>query len=689
MTTEQQIEETRKNPLLEPSDLPFGVPDFTVIEITDIEPAIMAGIQEELEDWNRIATNPESADVENTVEAVDRAGELLTRAGGVFWTLASSMGGAELDELQEKLAPVYAAHKDDFYTNEQLYDRYKEVSELKNLDDETRWLVEQTIKDFERSGVKLNARAKEDLRTMNREIASLEAQIDTRISRQLQDTGITGDDLSELEGLSDAEIAAIQADEKKGEATWRMGVTNFSIPPRLATLKNSEVRARALENSLGRGSTDDPATDTRDLIVKLTKLRARRAKLLGYPSHATIVMDEETVPSPDAARSLLTQVGVAAKTALNREAELYSEQAREDGIELSVSDWPYYEEKARKEALGVDSAELRDYFELGRVVNDGIFFSANRLYGLTFEPRPDIVGWSPETESWEVRDEDGKTIGLFMADYYTRSGKSGGAWMSDIFPGSERSGKLPVITNNANFDKPAEGEPTLLTWDNVETVFHEFGHALHGLLTKTRYDVTAGTNVPRDFVELPSQLNEMWAFHPEVLASYAKHWKTGEKLPAEIRNALAESKFFGQPYATLEYVQSALIDQSWHDILADLPDDSTQVDEFEATCLESYGVLDSLAVPRYRTPYFAHAFAGGYDAGYYSYMWAEAMVGELEEWFRTVAARNGDGGLNREAGETLRTELLSRGNSRDPLESFVAVRGKTPDGEAVIRRRGL
>lgn len=689
MPTEQQAEVTRRNPLMEPSGLPFGVPDFAAIEIEDIEPAVMAGIQEEFEDWDRIATNPESADVENTVEAVDRAGELLTRAAGVFWTLASSIGGPELEELQEKLAPVFAAHSDDFYTNEQLYERYKEVATLKNLDEETRWLVDQTIKDFERSGVKLNARAKEDLRAMNQEIAGLEAQIDTRISRQLQDTGITGEDLGELEGLSDGEIAAAQTDTRKGTATWRMGVSNFSIPPKLASLKSPEVRARALENSLGRGSTGDSATDTRDLIVKLTKLRARRAKLLGYPSHAAIVVDEETVPSPEAARALLVEVGEAAKVALDREANEYTKLAREDEVDFSVSDWPYYEERARKLALGVDSAELRDYFELDRVVNDGIFFAARRLYGLTFEPRPDIVGWSPETESWEVRDENGNTIGLFMADYYVRPGKSGGAWMSDIFPGSERSGKLPVITNNANFERPATGEPTLLTWDNVETVFHEFGHALHGLLTKTHYDATAGTNVPRDFVELPSQLNEMWAFHPEVLASYAKHWKTGEELPLDTREALARSKFFGQPYATLEYVQSALIDQAWHDSPSDLPEEAEQVDSFEADALERYGAASPFAVPRYRTPYFAHAFAGGYDAGYYSYMWAEAMVGELEEWFRDEASRSSDGGLNREAGERLRVELLSRGNSRDPLESFVAVRGHEPEGAAVIRRRGL
>lgn len=689
--SEQNAGGTRQNPLMSPSTLPFGVPDFAAIEFEDLEPAFMAGIEEEAADWHRIATNPEPAGVENTIAAVDRAGSLLSRASGAFYVLASSIGGPQLDELQEKLAPVWAAHNDDFYTNEQLYERYKEVATRTDLDPETRWLVDQTIKDFERSGVRLNEKAKADLRELNAKIASLEAQIDTRISKQLVKTGTTGTDLGELRGLTEAEIETAKADaakEEGSEAAWRLGVMNYSLPPKLSSLKDPATRARALADSLQRGSTGDPETDTRALILELAQTRAQRAKLLGFPSHAAIVMDEETVPSPQAARKLLKDVGHAARAALDQEAVVYTDQAAAEGTRLAVSDWPYYEERARREALGVDSAQLREYFELDNVVNNGIFYAANRLYGLTFEPRPDIVGWSPETVSWEVHDEDGKTIGLFMADYYTREGKSGGAWMDDLISGSTRSGDLPVIINNANFKKPADGEPTLLTWDDVETVFHEFGHALHGLLTDTYYDTTAGANVPRDFVELPSQLNEMWAFHPEVLERYAKHWKTGEPLPAETREALAQSKFFGQPYATLEYVQSALIDQAWHDDASALPSDPGQVDEFEAAALEAAQVHHALAVPRYRTPYFAHAFAGGYDAGYYSYMWAEAMVGELEEWFRTEAAKD-DGGLNREAGEKLRAELLSRGNSRDPLASFVAVRGRDPEGAAVIRRRGL
>ena len=417
-------------------------------------------------------------------------------------------------------------------------------------------------------------------------------------------------------------------------------------------------------------------------------MRAQRAELLGFSSHADLVTDEETVPSPVEARALLSMVGKAAKAALNKEADVYRNQAVEEETELTVADWPVYEERARQDSLGVDAEELKEYFELSRVVEDGIFFAANQLYGLTFKTRPDILGWSEETRTWEVFGDDGQPVGLFMADYFKRPGKSGGAWMSSLESGSGRTGRLPIITNDCNFEKVAPGQPVLLTWDNVETVFHEFGHALHGLLTNTYYQETAGTNVPRDFVELPSQLNEMWAFHPRVLDRYARHWETGEPLPDQVRDAIVSSKHFGQPYATMEYVQAALIDQAWHGVEDDRPDAAEGIEEFEHAALNRAGIEHPLVAPRYRSPYFAHSFNLGYDGAYYSYMWAEAMVAELEQWFRNEASK-GDGGLNREAGEVLRKELLSRGDSRDPLESFVAVRGRLPKGEAVIRRRGL
>ncbi len=681
--------DTTSNPLMADSALPFGIPDFAAIKVEHFEPAVLAGIKAELEDWERIATNPEVPDADNTVAAVDRAGQLLMRAISAFWTMSSSIGGSEYDALQEKLAPLLSEHHDDFFTNEALYERYAALKDSADLDAETGWLVAKTLSEFERSGVNLNPKGKEKLRQLNRSIATFESQIDAKISKQLVECGLSGDDLADLDGLSPEEIERAKAEGEKRGRVWHLGVDNFSVPSYLLSLRDARTRKLALDASLNRVSTVGTDVDTRAQIIELARLRAKRAKLLGFSSHAEIVMDAETVPSPTEARDLLRTVGNAAVCALESEAEIYRKEAAKDDIELTASDWPVYEDRARLEQLGVDSSSLKEYFDLERVVRDGIFFAANRLYGLSFQERPDIVGWSPETKSWEVLDEDGSTIGLFMADYYNRPGKSGGAWMSELESGSRRSGRLPVITNDANFKKPADGGPTLLSWDNVETVFHEFGHALHGLLTATYYESTAGANVPRDFVELPSQLNEMWAFHPEVLGRYARHWETGDPLPDAVRESLVNSKHFGQPYATLEYVQAAIVDQAWHDDSGNLPGEAEGVDAFEASALAEAEMAHPLVVPRYRTPYFSHAFAGGYDAGYYSYMWAEAMVGELEEWFRSEAAKNDDGGLNREAGQKLRDELLSRGNSRDPLASFIAVRGRAPEGVAVIRRRGL
>ena len=677
------------NPLLTPSDLPFGVPDFARIKIKHLEPAIRQGVHLEKEAWEKIASNPDEPTVENTVVAVDAAGDLLERASAVFFTLESSIGGEELDKLQEELAPLLAAHFDDFNTDTRMYQRYKHVATLPDLDPETAWLVDQTLHQFERSGVNLSAQDKKRLRELNQEIAGLEARIDTRIGRQLVVTHLTGDDLSQLDGLPESDLAAA---EKAGEAVgaaWKLGVPNFSIPPQLAGLKDPETRRRLLDVSLHRGDGDaESETATGALIIELADLRAQRAKLLGFASHADLVMDEETVPSPVEARALLSTVGQAARDSLNKEADVYRQQAAEEQVKLTVADWSVYEERARQASLGVNADVLKEYFELSNVVEDGIFYAANQLYGLTFKERPDVVGWSEETRTWEVFGDDGHAVGLFMADYFRRSGKSGGAWMSSLESGCGRTGRLPVITNNCNFEKAPHGQPVLLSWDNVETVFHEFGHALHGLLSQTYYEETAGTNVPRDFVELPSQLNEMWAFHPQVLDHYARHWETGESLPEDVRDAIVDSKHFGQPYSTMEYVQSALIDQAWHAEGTSRPDSPEQIKEFENAILQEVGVDHCLVAPRYRSPYFAHSFDSGYDGAYYSYMWAEAMVAELEEWFRNEAAKD-DGGLNREAGEKLRAELLSRGNSRDPLESFIAVKGRLPKVDAVVRRRGL
>ncbi len=678
------------NPLYNPSELPFGLPDFAAMSPRVLKEAFLAGVRQESAQWEEIANNTEVPTAENTVGAVDAAGPILKRTIPVFYTLLSSVGGVELGELFEELAPRLAAHEDDFWLNRRIYQRYKTLAGSVDLDAETAWLVQVTVEDFERRGVNLDESGQKQLRELNGRIASLQAQVDAKITKQLDQTVTVGDDLLELEGLTPQQVEmARKAGAERGHA-WALPVLNYSQPPLIASLANAGTRRRAFTDSISRGfgRTGEDELDTRTLIVALARLRARRARLLGFDSHSDLALAEQTVPSPEAARALLSTVGKAAVARLEEESSKYREAARADGVELGAPDWAFYEEKARSAALGLDPEALREYFELDSVITNGLFYAAGELYGLEFRARPDLKGWTEDVRVWEVFAENGRPLGLFLADYYTRPGKSGGAWMSELQAGCGREGSLPIVTNDANFDKPKDGQPTLLTWDQVETCFHEFGHALHGLLSNTYYSATAGTEVPSDFVELPSQLNEMWAYNPQVLARYAKHYKTGEPLPEATARKLAASRAFGQAFATLEYVQSALIDQWWHREEEGLPDGPQEVAPFEAEALESFGVAHDLVVPRYRGPYFAHTFAGGYDAGYYSYMWAEAMVGELEEWFADHA-EDGDGGLNRAAGQVLRDELLARGNSRDPLRSFVAVKGRLPEGEAVVRRRCL
>lgn len=681
------------NPLLHASDQPFGLPDFTTATPAAVAEALQRGMEIESEQWRAIATNLEPPSVANTVDAIDASGSTLQRASAVFFTLLSSVGGPTWDAMYEEFAPKLSAHEESFWTNRAIYSRLQAVLELEDLDPETRYYVSELRRSFRRHGVLLTQSQQAQLREMNAKISALEAQIETRISRGLERTGTGGSDLKQLRGLSSAQVEAAVAAAKGSPHAWWLAATNSSQPPQIGALADHETRGRALRDSISRGFGDDPELDTRGLIVDLTRLRAQRAGLLGFSSHAALALDDQTVPGPREVTTLLKTVGEAAVRRVTEERADFESEAANQGFTLGPEDWIYLEDRARGRRLGIDPGELREYLELDRVVEDGVFYAASRLYGLSFRPRPDLAGWNEDVRAWEVFDDDARPLGLFLADYYARPGKNGGAWMSQIQSGSAREGRLPIVANNANFPKPAPGSPTLLDWDDVETCFHEFGHALHGLLSNTYYSGTAGTEVPTDFVEVPSQLNEMWAFHPDVIANFARHHETRQPLPAVVVQKLSQSQRLGQGFATLEYVQSALLDQYWHRALETLPTVACDVERFESDVLADSGSAHELVVPRYRTPYFAHAFGGGYDGAYYSYMWAETMVGELERWFadqsQVGAGGDPDGGLNRRAGDILRKELLSRGSSRDPLESFLAVCGHPPHADAVIKRRGL
>lgn len=701
------------NPFSSVSSLPYGLPDFAALKFEHLEPAVMETLRAEAAAWEEIAANPAPPTKQNTLEAIDEAAASSNRVLAVVYELASSVGGAHYEELMEKLAPILAEHGLKLWLDERIYRRCQTLAERAaagelaveenaaagGLDEESQWLLQNFLRDFELAGVNLPEADKAKLRELNVEIAALETQVDSLISRQLTQCGVSGGSLSDLDGLSEAQIAAAREQAKTKAAAgqgvsvaakWFLGVQNYSTQDAQASLTSPQMRDKILQNSLRRGFGADPQTDTREPISCLARLRAEKAQLLGFDTYADLAMADQTVPGKEAAREMLTKVATAAKRGVEADRLVLEDLARQDHVTLSAADWPYYEAQRKRESLGISDVELRPYLELNQVIERGVFYAANRLYGITLEERPDLVGWTETTRIWEVKDADGQGLGLFCGDWFKHDGKSGGAWMTTLNSASGRTGQRPIVTNDANFPRPAPDEPALLTWDQVETCFHEFGHALHQLFSTTYYASTFGTNTPTDFVELPSQLNEMWAYHPEVIANFARHWETGEVLPNEKLDALSHSKTFGQPFQTLEFVESALLDYAWHaNSAVELPDSAAQVEDFERQQLDAYGVRHELVPPRFRTTYFAHAFTDGYAASYYAYMWSEAMVGELEEWFTTVAALDQDGGLNRQAGGKLRQELLSRGNSRDPMTSFVKVRGHLPDGGAVIRRRGL
>lgn len=668
-----------------PSDLPYGVPDFQNVDVKEVREALKRGMASEAKLWDDIASNPAAPTVENTLVPIDLGDGELERASSVFYTLVASVGGEEWEELQEELAPQLAAHEDNFWLNDDLYHRYLALSETPGLDAESAWLVHETLQGFRLSGIDLDESGRAELRDLNRREAQLDAAIDRAITRQLQAAGTEGEDLPALEGLTEQQLQIAKEEGAKRGVSWWLGVSNYTQPPLIASLKKRTTRAAVLRDSVSRGFGGDEGLDTRDAIIELAKVRARRAHLLGHPSHASLTIEEETAPSPEAATKMLEGVAQKARQRLDLEAQNYVVQAAKEGAGFGPEDWLFYEEQAKSALLGVDSEELSAYFPLSQVIEDGVFFAANKIYGLSFIPRPDVKGWADEVLTFQVNSRDGRPIGLFMADYYARDGKSGGAWMAEVQAGCALTGTAPIITNNANFKKRPDGGEPLLSWDQVETCFHEFGHALHGLLSNTRYNSTAGTDVARDFVELPSQLNEMWAYHPQVMSRYARHYETGEPLPEDVARKLRESKQFGQAFTTLEYVQAALIDQAWHGE-GPKPSRPEDIELFETEVLTSHGADHPLVWPRYRTPYFAHAFAGGYDGAYYSYMWAEAMVAELERWF---VEDGEDFGTLAAKGDVLTRELLSRGNSRAPLESFLAVTERMPRAESVALRRGL
>src|SRR4051795_10114363 len=671
------------NPLAAPSSLPFELPPFAALTLEHCREALLAGMAEQRAEVAAIAGSDEPPSFENTVVALERSGRLLSRAGLVFGNLASSLSTPRLREIERELAPLESAHSDAIRLDPALFARIDAVHAARHdsgLDDEQVRLVERYHLDFVLSGAQLDEAGRARLTELNRELSELSTTFGQNLQMATEAAAVRVTDAAELDGLGDEEIAAAA-----GAATDR-GVEGYLLTlllptgqPALAKLRNRELRRRVFEASISRASSGEH--DNRPVAARMAQVRAERARLLGFATHADLIAADQTAKTTEAIDPMLGSMVAPSVANADKEAEALREAAARDGVELATWDWAFYSEQVGAERYAVDTGALRTYFELDRVLVDGVFHAAELLYGYRFTPRPELQGYHPDVRVWEVGDASGEQVGLYLGDYYAREGKRGGAWMSSFVTQSRLLGTQPVVLNNLNITKAAAGQPTLLTLDEVNPLFHEFGHALPGLFSAGTSPRFSGTSVPRDFVEYPSQVNEMWALWPEVLAHYARHVETGEPLPAATVQAIEAAALWGQGFATLEYLAATLLDQAWHRIGPDTVVPDAQA--FEAEALRAAGVADALVPPRYRTTDFQHVFAGGYSAGYYSYIWSEVLDADTVEWFKE------NGGLRRENGDAFRGRLLSRGGSVAPLAAFRAVRGRDADPGPLLRRRGL
>ncbi len=675
-----------ENPFFAPSALPYQLPPFADIRDEHYRPAFDRGMAEQRAEVEGITASEEAPTFENTLVPLERSGQILSRVSEVFFNKSSSDSTPFIKELEEELAPLLAAHRDAIRLDPALYSRIVALHEQRNdlgVDSESVYLIERYHTEFTLAGAGLPEEDKAVLRDYNQQLSTLTTRFENNLLADTNDLAVVIDDVAELDGLSAGEISAASAAAKERglDGKYLLSLVLPTSHPYLASLTDRSVRERLLTASRSRGNRGGQY-DNRQLVLDITRLRAERARLLGFETHAAYVTADETAKTPEAVAGLLDQLAPpAARNARTEQQDLQEQLDRDGGGELAAWDWGYYTEKVRAAKYDVDSAAMRPYFELDRVLHDGVFFAATQLYGITFTERPELVGWHPENRVFEVSNEDGSPVGLYIADFYTRDSKRGGAWMNALVSQSGLLGTPTIVTNNLNIPKPADGEPTLLTYDEVTTLFHEFGHALHGLFAQVTYPRFSGTNVFRDFVEFPSQVNEMWMLWPEVLSNYARHHETGEPLPQDMVDRIRESEAFNQGFLTSEYLAAALLDQAWHRIDADTR--VTDVAEFEASALAAAG-LDNPVVPtRYSSTYFAHTFAGGYDAGYYSYIWSEVLDADTVQWFTE------NGGLTRQNGDRFRQRLLGVGGRMDPLAAYRDFRGRAAEIQPLLDRRGL
>jgi peptidyl-dipeptidase Dcp len=674
-----------QNPLFEQSKLPFQAPPFDKIHDGDYAPAIEEGMKQQLAEIEAIADRPEAPTYVNTIEAMERSGQLLTRAAKIFFNLAQSNTSDALQKIRAEEAPRLAAHQDAIYLNAKLFARLHALYEKRDamhLDPQARYLLERYELNFIRAGAKLSDADKTTLRALNQEEATLSTQFTDKLLADTNAGAIVVDDKAELAGLSDEDLAAAAeaARDRKLSGKWVLSLQNTTQQPQLASLANRSLRERLLKSSEERCSHGGD-NDTRAIVTRLAQLHAQKAKLLGFPDYASFVLDDQMAKTPQTATKLMTDLVPAAVAKARGEAAAMQKLIDAAGgpFQLTAADWQFYAEKVRKAQFDLDQSEVKPYFELDHVLQDGVFYAANKLYGLTFKERKDLPVYQPDVRVWEVFDADGKSLALYYGDYFARPNKSGGAWEDSFVDPSALLDTKPVVFNVTNFTKPAPGQPALLSFDDVNTIFHEFGHALHGMFIRPRYPTLAA--VPRDFVEFPSQFNEHWGLEPSVFAHYARHYQTGKPMPQELVEKIKKSRTFNQGYATVEYLAAALLDMAWHTLSPGEPLQDVRV--FEPAALQRFQIDLAQVPPRYHTAYFAHIWGGGYSAGYYAYLWSEVIDDDAYYWFKE------HGGMTRANGQRFRDMVLSRAGTMDSAALYRTFRGRDPIVEPLLEERGL
>ena len=677
------------NPLFTRSTLPYQLPPFDQIENAHYRPAFERGMTEHLAEIEAIIDVTNAPTLENTLVPLERSGELLTRVESVFFSLNSADTNDAMDEIRVEMAPKLAAHRDRILLNGELFSRVKALYDQRDVldvDAESRRLIEEYYIDFVRAGAELSKAKQERMQEINAELAGLETTFSQNVLDEVNASAVVVKSRDALAGLSENRIAAsaATATARGMEGNYVLALLNTSGQPPLSSLKDRALRERIMTTSLARGSQGGEF-DNRGVIVRMAALRAERAAMLGYPNHAAYILDQQTAQAVDAVNERLASLAPAAVANATREAADLQAMIDETGEDADIAawDWAYYTEQVRVARDDFDESQLRPYFEMGNVLEKGVFHAATELYGLTFEERTDLAVYHPDVRVFEVFDVDRAPLGLFLADYYARPSKRGGAWMNAYVTQSGLLGTKPVIANHLNVSKPPAGEPTLLTFDEVRTMFHEFGHSLHGLFSAVRYPYFAGTSVPRDFVEYPSQVNEMWATWPSVLRNYAVHHDSGDPMPGDLLDKVLATATFNQGFATTEYLAASLLDQAWHQITVEEVPNADGVAAFERAALADAGVGLDAVPPRYRSTYFSHIWSSGYSAGYYSYIWSEVLDADTVEWFKE------HGGLTRENGDHFRQSLLSKGGSVDAMSLFREFRGAEPDITPLLIRRGL